>query len=194
MEEQCRVNDILTQLMRSRQLICLMLFVEGIWMLSMGSFIFTQPNEALSPGKKGTHCFHLCDAPSTVPVLSIILNKLISGWVARNIKILLCCLLVYLLFLGLPVFGLFFFLRLRYVPAISSVLTIPKRLYKSTSAQVYEDILIAIMCPATRKRFAFGSLQHVTSEAAIRLNTFQQSNSQWTTHTPRYLWSIHQPY
>lgn len=109
MEEQCRVNDILTQLMRSRQLICLMLFVEGIWMLSMGSFIFTQPNEALSPGKKGTHCFHLCDAPSTVPVLSIILNKLISGWVARNIKILLCCLLVYLLFLGLPVFGLFFF-------------------------------------------------------------------------------------
>lgn len=125
MGEQCRVNDILTQLMRSRQLICLMLFVEGIWMLSMGSFIFTQPNGDLSPGKKGTHCFHLCDAPSTVPVLSIILNKLIFGWVARNIKILLCCLLVYLLFLGSPVFG-FFFLRLRYVPAVSSTLTIPK--------------------------------------------------------------------
>lgn len=97
-------------------------------MLSMGSFIFTQPNGVLSPWRKGTHCFHLCDAPSTVPVLSIILNKLISGWVARDIKILFCCLLVYY----------YFFLRLRYVLAMSSALTIPKEMPQinfSTSVQ-----------------------------------------------------------
>lgn len=94
MEEQCRVHDILMQLMGSRQLICLMLFVEGIRMLSMGSFIFTQQNGVLSPWRKGTHCFHLCDAPSTALVLSIILNKLVSGWVARDRKILFCCLFI----------------------------------------------------------------------------------------------------
>lgn len=54
--------------------------------------------------------------------------------------------------------------------------------------------LIAIMHPAPRKRFAFGSLQHVTPEAAIRLNTFHHSNSPQTTHTPSYSWSIQQPY
>lgn len=54
--------------------------------VSLGSFILTQPKGVLSPWRKGTLCFYLCEFPSVAFTFSIILS--VCCKLASNIKTL----------------------------------------------------------------------------------------------------------